>query len=97
MGGCKLPSFEISEQPIDAPGDVAHVKSDRTQAVRRRPDLFAGQPFGIAGKILASLLKSIENGRRKRIDAGEAPQPRLGKLANSLDLSKSEEDFQSEL
>jgi len=60
-------------------------------------DLFAGQPFGIAGKILASLLKSIKNGHRERIDAGEAPQPRLGKLANSLDLSKSEEDFQSEL
>lgn len=93
----QLLSFQIGHEPIDAPRDMAHVKSDRTQAVRPRPDLFARQAFGIAGKILTSLLKGEKYGRRERIDAGEAPQPRLGKLADRLDLSKSEEDFQSEL
>ena len=44
--------------------------TERCQPLRLGPDLCEAQPFGVAGEIFASMLKSMDQGCEQRIEIG---------------------------
>jgi len=79
----KLVPFQIRDQPVRAAGNVPHVKSNRAETVRCRPNLMDCKSFGVRREILSRLAKRIEDGRKKRIDLCQGTaKPGFGKCGH---------------
>ncbi|HEY2016425.1 MAG TPA: hypothetical protein VGH38_23130 [Bryobacteraceae bacterium] len=60
------------------------MKAHRTEAVGGGPDLFEAEPFGVAGKVFARLLESVEDRCRERVYALDwTAKPGLGQRAQT--------------
>ena len=77
----KLLLLQISHESIDASGNVPNMKSNRSEPMRRSPNLLHSKPLGVPSQILARLFKRAQDRSNQRIYSAErSTQPRFRRI-----------------